>query len=231
MIPPLKKGGRPYKNTLSKNGRKIGRPRKYHNADTIKAAITEAEKKPKRIAPQAKPAGHQSHNTVSGTHKKGRQPKNGPVITRAMQSSIASDWLDHVPQINIAAKHGVSPQAISYHIKTHILPMWREHIISGAVAMQARLQHVGAIGFRRWKADPTDAVGAQMCRWATEQEIRLLDLQPPQRLEINAYRVAGKTAQEIEESMVQRLAKQMELLRSRPAITVDADDYQNLEDE
>jgi hypothetical protein len=45
VIPPLRKGGRPYKNTLSKNGRKIGRPRKYHNADTIKAAITEAEKK------------------------------------------------------------------------------------------------------------------------------------------------------------------------------------------
>ena len=213
MIPPLKKSTYIYSDAVSRNGVKLGRPRGSKNSRTV-------TKRPKGSAPRKKKSkrGPGNHQT------------DAP-LTPQVSKQIAAAWLIGTSLGEIAERVGVHKSALSRHVERHLVPVFRSELAGEALRITGLLREAARVAWQRVLADRDDANSLRLFSWSVDNLLSISGARSPLRIDVGTeYRVAGQSAQQLETSMLSRLATRIEDLRNGPALTVDADSHQTLEE-
>jgi hypothetical protein len=215
VIRPLEKSakGYIYKNTKTKSGAKVGRPRGSRNSRKV-------VKRKRGTVPAKQPA-----QRGPGNHQ-GQAP-----LSPQVSKEIAKLWLIGTSLGQIAEEVGVHKSALSRHVSNHLLPTFRAALGSEATRVAALLREASRIAWQRVLEDRTDSDSLKLFCWSCDNLLSIAGARAPLRIDVeNQYRVAGSNRQELESSMLARLAAKIEDLRYTAVQTIDAEHFANLEE-
>lgn len=215
VIRPLEKSakGYIYKNTKTKSGAKVGRPRGSRNSR--KVVKRKRGTVPAKQPAQRGPGNHQSQAPLS------------PQVSK----EIAKLWLIGTSLGQISETVGVHKSALSRHVERHLIPAFRAALGSEAIRVAALLKEASRVAWLRIMEDRSDSDSLRLFMWACDCLLSISGARAPLRIDVSQeYRVAGQKPAAIEEEMLGRLARRIEDLRSNPVSTIDADSFETLEE-
>jgi hypothetical protein len=207
------KRGYVYKDTVTPSGKKVGRPRGVKNSRKVN------KRKPGEAPP---------------TPKAKRGPGNpikSPPLSPAISKKVAAAWLRGESLTSIAEQTGTHRSALARHVENHITPLFRQELVGEAVRICALLKESARVSWQRVLADRDDGNSLKLFQWSIDCLLSITGAHSPIKVDISQqYRVAGKPPELIESEMLGRLAEKIETLRHSAVSTVDADEYQTLEE-
>jgi hypothetical protein len=124
----------------------------------------------------------------------------------------------------------VHRNSIINHIETRLLPQFRSELHLEASTIIARIREANDMSWQILRANHEDKAAQTLFTWSADSLVKILGVAAPVKVQIEGYRVAGKRPEVIESEMLGRLAEKIETLRHSAVSTVDADEYQTLEE-
>jgi hypothetical protein len=202
------------KNSLSKNGKRLGRPPDTKNSRKV-------NKRKPGTAPPKQPA-----KRTAGPPPSGKRPLSPEVSKR-----VASAWLRGESLTAIAEQTGTHRSALARHIDAHILPVFRSELAGEALRITGLLKEAARVAWLRVLEDRSDSDSLKLFCWACDNMLSISGAHAPLKLDVQQqYRVAGQPPAQLEASMLDRLARRIEDLRHSAVSTVDAVSHETLEE-
>jgi hypothetical protein len=220
-----KSAGRPLKDTVSKSGKKLGRPRGSRTKSKRGRKKSAKDLKPRKRAKDFGP-----HTTHGSTRWRGQPAAGQSPLPPAVTLRINSMWLRGVSIGEISKEMNVAYNAIAQHVESRLLPQFRSELHLEASSVIQRIRAANDMAWQKLREDHADRAAQTLFTWSADSLVKILGVAAPVKIQVEEYRVAGRKPQAIEEEMLGRLARRIEDLRSNPVSTVDAEHFANLEE-